>query len=111
MLSVVFGAVCAIASLASWMGWWSGWVFLPTGRLPLTVLPGGIGFVLMGLALLLPEGGFLGVLADILVICGFLFMVLFAVSVFTISRWTQSEWFAAWMSRRYPGYRGKPVEG
>src|SRR6476620_7248288 len=106
MLIVAFGAVCAILSLASWMGWWSGWMSLPTGRLALTVLPGGIGVALIGVSLLLPEDGALGFLAGVLAVAGFLLMLLFAVAVLTMPRWSHSAWFISWMSSRYPGYEG-----
>ena len=99
---LAFGLGGTLLSLASWMGWWRGWMNLPTGRLPLTILPGGVGFSLIGISSMLPQQGPLGVLGGALVILGILFALICGLSLLTMPTWVQSRWFISWMARRYP---------
>jgi hypothetical protein len=100
---IAFGVACTGTSLAAWMGRWP-WRSPPRGRaeLILAVLPGGLGAIVLGAAMLLPRGRLEDQVSAALFVTGLALMLTYLVATWTMPRWFRSRWYMNWMKRHDP---------
>ncbi|MFN2556415.1 MAG: hypothetical protein ABR592_05995 [Nitriliruptorales bacterium] len=94
-----FGTIMTAVGWAAWTGRYRGWVKLGRGYRVLTMLPSGVGFLLLAVSFLLPRplDGLTFGLGVLFVLLGFLY--------FLATLFVKDRWYPRWYHQLPPDER------